>query len=573
MSDYQSKHTGMVIDLCIEKVPILETKLAKTEEDMNQNKTDILLLDKKTVDVVTPQMYGAKGDGVTDDTQAFKTAVATGKNLYIPKGNYYLSETLSYNNLENVKIICYGSIYTKSQEIETYLFDIRNCKNVEIVGLEVESTRDKTGVAPEDHVRTDYSSSNIDPLYIYNCDYVNIRDCVFDNPNYGFYIRGLLDDNAEVKTKVVIDNVTVKNACMGCFVDRLLEFNVTNSSFYMASGLGVGDHAIYMARYIEKVNINSCYFWSAETDTTMGPLVEFGAYEKCIQNASISNCVFSTRIALDIRGNGKYTISDCISKTYSYFMRPCGGLDITITNCQIESGIGVVSPSTAKEQYVAPMNVFMNNSVVNAISLYSFDSSANTNINITVSNCDIKTTDIAIYSSNVPSVFRFINSKFTIVNETAFARYYHTNEMEFIGCKFISVKGLFYCKADIEENKIALINCFVESPNLYRGTEPTQKITCYNSYLNGDLLDKPYVTSEELEAKGYLTEHQSLDGYAKTEDYYTKSETDDKYQPKGNYLTDQDISDKVDRTETLTMVGVDVDGNSHTWTIYGKVVS
>lgn len=41
MDDYQSKHTGMVIDLCVEKIPVLETKLTKTEEDINQNKTDI----------------------------------------------------------------------------------------------------------------------------------------------------------------------------------------------------------------------------------------------------------------------------------------------------------------------------------------------------------------------------------------------------------------------------------------------------------------------------------------------------------------------------------------------------
>ena len=36
---------------------------------------------------------------------------------------------------------------------------------------------------------------------------------------------------------------------------------------------------------------------------------------------------------------------------------------------------------------------------------------------------------------------------------------------------------------------------------------------------------------------GFLTQHQSLSGYAKTADHYTKTESDNKYQPKGNYLT------------------------------------
>lgn len=38
--------------------------------------------------VVTPQMYGAMGDGVTDDTAAFAAAFATGKRVYAPSGTY-----------------------------------------------------------------------------------------------------------------------------------------------------------------------------------------------------------------------------------------------------------------------------------------------------------------------------------------------------------------------------------------------------------------------------------------------------------------------------------------------------
>lgn len=37
---------------------------------------------------VTPQKYGAKGDGETDDTQAFQQAVDSGYDVYIPKGTY-----------------------------------------------------------------------------------------------------------------------------------------------------------------------------------------------------------------------------------------------------------------------------------------------------------------------------------------------------------------------------------------------------------------------------------------------------------------------------------------------------
>ena len=44
---------------------------------------------------VTPQMYGAKGNNVDDDTSAFKNALASGKRVVVPSGTYVISETLN----------------------------------------------------------------------------------------------------------------------------------------------------------------------------------------------------------------------------------------------------------------------------------------------------------------------------------------------------------------------------------------------------------------------------------------------------------------------------------------------
>lgn len=53
----------------------------------------------------------------------------------------------------------------------------------------------------------------------------------------------------------------------------------------------------------------------------------------------------------------------------------------------------------------------------------------------------------------------------------------------------------------------------------------------------------PTKTSQLTNDSGFLTQHQSLSGYAKTANHYTKTESDGKYQPKGDYLTSFTESD------------------------------
>lgn len=46
---------------------------------------------------ITPQMFGAKGDGITDDTEAIQSAIDSLPNggvLYFPLGKYIVSEEL-----------------------------------------------------------------------------------------------------------------------------------------------------------------------------------------------------------------------------------------------------------------------------------------------------------------------------------------------------------------------------------------------------------------------------------------------------------------------------------------------
>ena len=69
-------------------------ELTTTVQDgaISERKLDKILLSK--LSFVTPQMFGAVGDGNADDTAALQSALDTGKSLFIPEGRYKITKTL-----------------------------------------------------------------------------------------------------------------------------------------------------------------------------------------------------------------------------------------------------------------------------------------------------------------------------------------------------------------------------------------------------------------------------------------------------------------------------------------------
>lgn len=47
---------------------------------------------------ITPQMFGAVGDGITDDTEALKEMFADGRSVFIPHGTYLLTDKVTANS-------------------------------------------------------------------------------------------------------------------------------------------------------------------------------------------------------------------------------------------------------------------------------------------------------------------------------------------------------------------------------------------------------------------------------------------------------------------------------------------
>lgn len=62
----------------------------KMDEIVNSGRLDILM--NNYVPYVTPQMFGAKGDNITDDTIAFQKCFDSNKKIIVPNGNYIVGK-------------------------------------------------------------------------------------------------------------------------------------------------------------------------------------------------------------------------------------------------------------------------------------------------------------------------------------------------------------------------------------------------------------------------------------------------------------------------------------------------
>ena len=58
-------------------------------------------------DYVTPQMFGAVGNGWTDDTEAIQKAIDSNLAVYFPRGEYVINDSLIIDNKKFIDVISF----------------------------------------------------------------------------------------------------------------------------------------------------------------------------------------------------------------------------------------------------------------------------------------------------------------------------------------------------------------------------------------------------------------------------------------------------------------------------------
>lgn len=136
--------------------------------------------------VVTPQMYGATGDGVTDDSAAFITALSKHHNVYIPNGTYYFADYIDIPSNVNITSIgatlLFDTATTKrgAEEVNAFI-EITNNENISISGVNFKFLGKSNVYTGTDPVSMIVIRRSVNNVKFENCSFLVTDETGVDN--------------------------------------------------------------------------------------------------------------------------------------------------------------------------------------------------------------------------------------------------------------------------------------------------------------------------------------------------------------------------------------------------------
>lgn len=204
----------------------------------------ILLNEFYKMPFITPELYGAVGDGVTDDTKALQDTIDNSENkIIVMTKKYFISKPLQILNKENFKMMG-GTIITKSHtpvpnENYSFIFNILNSNNVVFENIEFFSKNDNYPYLDYYfHVDTTTLDSNMLAFRITNSNNVNISECVSHECWLGTFTN---------VNKLLLESCKSIEGGTGLVLTSSNDVNINN--FYFEpnkSGLDQYYHAFYL---------------------------------------------------------------------------------------------------------------------------------------------------------------------------------------------------------------------------------------------------------------------------------------------------------------------------------------
>ena len=265
---------------------------------------------------VTPQMYGAVGDGVTDDSNAFQQALNAcyqGKNqLYVPNGTYRIEKTLKIYEYTRI----YGNGAVRSPRI--------SCPASVATLFDIVLHEGSAGTYPQ-HIYIDNLAILYDSLtesttaiHADTCPYLHIKNVAIANAGYGIKI----DTDTWISS---LTDLSITNCYTGVYHRiRGTSFNLKRVYVYDAQNNGFDFSGMTYATF-ESCAVDRCQGIPYLLNFYTGSLISCGSESpnadrvlKCSSsNITLSSCVFHTpkNFVLEVNGSTLYSLDSVLGNS------------------------------------------------------------------------------------------------------------------------------------------------------------------------------------------------------------------------------------------------------------------
>lgn len=317
-------------------------------------------------DIVMPEMYGAKGDGETDDTTAINSAVASGKPVFFKAKTYLVGGPINVLS-GSVLLGKHTIIHAPAKNAISNVFLIEGCNRVLIDGFKIYSERTEQEGAPQGYTHVSPLGSNVHGIAIVDSSFITIKNCSFENLKADFWLQN--NTNNTECADIDIVGWKSRNTTMPMYANNTHSMLIENADILPAYEMGDGDHAIYIGSYCHDWMIKDSVFINPDqyygpTITGHGASDNENPYDIILENCEIRS-LYSPSIYIGglskfvlrncqlykeydkspnvvLGGVGTYTVYDCIIDCQSAKGNIVSGADLEMYGGNCKCGIAFI---------------------------------------------------------------------------------------------------------------------------------------------------------------------------------------------------------------------------------------
>lgn len=244
---------------------------------------------------VTPQMFGAKGNGTTDDTEAIKAAIASGRPVCVPNGKYMITESLEIPTDTTI----FGFNAFSQAKVDFIFYDcdglvFNRARCITISGINIVAKNEGNENCALKFVGGSCMKINFENAFIKKFKY-GVSDCLEETAtviwNCGF--RHLRSDNVEFLFYLTQDGKSNNNfgiICEDVYSDNSKVYINDSKISWIGCNFGIRQTKIIKFSSNDHMDFQNCNFEHDEN-------IDGGSYSILLNGTSFhfTNCQFECK--------------------------------------------------------------------------------------------------------------------------------------------------------------------------------------------------------------------------------------------------------------------------------------